>query len=117
MGHLCHVWGLSHLWAASEGQGAGVVCATVSGGMNPATTAAWFPVGMGAALAGRLELHAPPFLLLLGSLGLRAQLPQPGDGITGTTSPVPPFPPPLCVPAPIPLQIHRRVDLSGVLVF
>ena len=91
--------------------------ATASGGMDPATTAAWFPVAMGAALAWRLESHAPPFLLLLGSLGLRAQPPQPGDGITGTTSPVPPFPPPLCVPAPIPLQIYGRVDPSGVLVF
>ena len=99
-GHLCCVWSCHLHGLQVRGRGWSVGAA-VTGGMNPASTAAWFPVATGDAETGDWS-HMCPFLLSLGSLGLQAHPSQKGDGITGTTYLVPPFPLILCVPAPPP---------------
>ena len=99
-GHLCRVWSCHLHGLQVRGRGWSVGAA-VTGGMNPASTAAWFPVATGDAETGDWS-HMCPFLLSLGSLGLQAHPSQKGDGITGTTYLVPPFPLILCVPAPPP---------------
>ena len=57
-GHLCHVWSCHLHGLQIRGRGWSVGAA-VTGGMNPATTAAGFPVAIGDAVTGRLESHVP----------------------------------------------------------
>lgn len=56
---------------------------------SPTAITSQFPVAAGTAAARRLESPAPPFLLLLGSLGLRSEPPSPGAEIVGTATTAP----------------------------
>lgn len=80
---------------------------------GPAATAAWFPEAAGTTVVKRPELCALPSLLLLGYLGVQAQVPQTGGQDHGHHLCCPPVWPPLCIPIHPPSDVQVWISAAS----